>query len=178
MKKYLLLVLITFVTCSMSAQLVTSTTVSKTKKQVSNSGMFFEVGIGALGSDYDGDGVSLDLGLGYRKGFNQYVAWDILKLKALAEVSNLGETITPQLMTGIRGTSPVLFANITAFGSFSGGYGYVIDVEEGGFAYEIQAGLNITPKFYAAFVYDNQGLSIEGYDLNLSFTGLRLGVRF
>ena len=62
MKKYLLLVLITFVTCSMSAQLVTSTTVSKTKKQVNNSGMFFEVGIGALGGDVEGDGVSLDLG--------------------------------------------------------------------------------------------------------------------
>lgn len=178
MKKYLLLVLMAFVTCSMSAQLVTSTTVSKTKKQVSNSGMFFEVGIGALGGDVEGDGVSLDLGLGYRKGFNQYVAWDILKVKAMAEVSNLGETITPQLMTGIRGTSPALFANVTAFGSFSGGYGYVIDAEEGGFAYEIQAGLNITPKFYVAFVYDNQGLSIEDYDINFSFTGARLGIRF
>lgn len=178
MKKYLLLVLITFVTCSMSAQLVTSTTVSKTKKQVNNSGMFFEVGIGALGGDIEGDGVSLDLGLGYRKGFNQYIAWDILKVKAMAEVSNLGETITPQLMTGIRGTSPTLFANVTAYGSFSGGYGYVIDAEEGGFAYEIQAGLNITPKFYVAFVYDNQGLSFEGYDINFSFTGARLGIRF
>lgn len=178
MKKYLLFMLVAFICSSMSAQLVTSTTITRTKKQVSNSGMFFEVGVGALGGDVEGDGVSLDLGLGYRKGFNQYVAWDILKLKALAEVSNLGETITPQLMTGIRGTSPVLFGNATAFGSFNGGYGYVIDAEEGGFAYEIQAGLNITPKFYVAFVYDNQGLSIEDYDINFSFTGARLGIRF
>lgn len=177
MKKFLLLVLVAFVSTTMSAQLVTSTTVTKTKSET-KSGMFMEVGVGTFGGDYEGDGVALDLGFGYRKGYSEYLAWDILKVKAIAEVANLSETITPQLMTGIRGTSPVLFGNMTAFGSFSAGYGYNIDVEEGGFAYEIQAGLNITSKFYAAIVYDNQSISFEGGDANISFTGLRLGLRF
>lgn len=176
MKKLLLLVFVAFISTAMSAQLVTSTTVSKTKKQVSNSGMFLEVGIGTFGADWENDGVALDFGLGYRKGFNEYVAWDVFKVKAMAEIANFGESITPQIMTGIRGTSPVLFGNITAFGSFSAGYGYMIDIEDGGFAYEIQAGLNITPKFYVAFVYDNQ--KVSDFDANVGFTGARLGIRF
>lgn len=176
MKKLFLLVFVAFLCSTMSAQLVTSTTISKTKKPISDSGMFLEVGIGALGADWENDGIAIDFGLGYRKGFSEYVAWDIFKVKAMAELANFGESITPQLMTGIRGTSPVLFGNVTAYGSFSAGYGYMIDFEDGGFAYEAQIGLNITQKFYVAFVYDNQ--KISDYDANLGFTGLRLGVRF
>lgn len=183
MKKFLLLVLVAFISSTMSAQLVTSTTVSKTKKVSGNSGMFMEVGIGTLGADWEGDGIALDLGFGYRKGFSEYVAWDIFKIKAVAEVANLSESLTPQIMTGIRGTTPVLFGNMTAFGSFSAGYGHNIDFEAGGFAYEAQIGLNITPKLYVALVYDNQKLSWEDYDgyeydAKVGFTGLRLGVRF
>lgn len=105
------------------------------------------------------------------------MSWDILKVKAIAELSNFSESITPQIMTGIRGTSPVLFANMTAFGSFSAGYDYNLDIEEGGFAYEIQAGLNITSKIYAAFVYDNQKVSVADFDAKISFAGLRVGFR-
>jgi len=181
MKKILLLVLVAFISTTMSAQLVTSTTVTKTKKQ-SNSGMFMEVGLGTLGADYENDGIALDLGFGYRKNFSEYLAWDILKIKAVAEMSNLGETLTPKIMTGIRGTTPVLFGDMTAFGSFSAGYGHWIDFEEGGFVYEAQIGLNITSKLYAAFVYENQGISWEeesyNIDADVSFTGLRLGLRF
>ena len=177
MKNFLLLVLVAFVSTTMSAQLVTSTTVSKTKGE-RKSGMFMEVGIGTLGADWEGDGIALDFGVGYRKGYSEYLSWDILKVKAIAELANFGESITPQLMTGIRGTSPELFGNMTGFGSFSAGYGYNVDIEEGGFAYEIQAGLNITSKFYAALVYDNQAISFDGGNANVSFTGLRLGVRF
>lgn len=178
MKKVLLLVLVAFISTAMSAQLVTSTTVIKGKKSSTNSGMFMEVGIGTLGSDWEGDGIALDLGLGYRKGFNENFAWDVLKVKAIAELANFGESLTPQVMTGIRATSPALIGDMTAFGSFSLGYGYNVDVEEGGFAYEIQAGLNITSKLYAGIVYDNQSISFDGGNANVSFTGLRLGLRF
>jgi len=175
MKKLFLLLLVAFTYSMANAQLVTSTTVTK-KKNVSNSGMFLEVGIGKFGADWEGDGVAMDLGLGYRHGFSQYVAWDILKVKAMAELSNFSESITPQVMTGIRGTSPVLFANMTAFASFSLGYGHEIELESGGFCYEIQAGLNITPKFNIGFVYDSQ--KVSDWDANVSLAGLRLGVRF
>lgn len=182
MKKFLLLVLVAFVSSTMSAQLVTSTTVTKTKKSSGKSGMFMEVGVGTLGADWENDGIAFDLGFGYRKGFSEYFAWDIFKIKAIAELSNLEESITPQILTGVRGTTPVLFGNMTAFGSFSAGYGTNIELESGGFAYEAQIGLNITPKMYLALIYENQGLTIEDYDYeidaNVSFTGLRFGLRF
>ena len=176
MKKYFLMLVAVVMCATASAQLVTSRTLSTQKKAPSNSGMFLEVGVGKMGSDWEGDGVSMDLGLGYRWGFSQYAAWDILKVKAMAELGNFSESITPQFMTGIRGTSPELFAGMTAFASFSLGYGREIDIEDGGFAYEIQAGLNLTKKFNVGFVYDSQKLS--DWEANMSFTGLRLGVRF
>lgn len=183
MKKFLLLVLVAFVSSTMSAQLVTSTTVTKTKKNSGKSGMFMEVGVGTLGADWENDGIAFDLGFGYRKGFSDYVAWDIFKIKAIAELSNLEESLTPQIMTGVRGTTPVLFGNMTAFGSFSAGYGHNIEFEAGGLAYEAQIGLNLTSKMYVALVYENQALSWEEdydyeYDVNVSFTGLRFGLRF
>lgn len=176
MKKILFVLLAALMCVGANAQLVTSTTVSKQKKAASNSGMFLEVGVGKMGSDWEGDGVSMDLGLGYRWGFSQYVAWDVLKVKAMAELGHFSESITPQFLTGIRGTSPELFAGMTAFASFGLGYGREIDLEDGGFAYEIQAGLNVTRKFSVGFVYDNQKLS--DWDANMSFAGLRLGIRF
>lgn len=176
MKKILLLLLVAFTCAAANAQLVTSTTVSKQKKEARNSGMFLEVGIGKLGGDVEGDGAAMDLGLGYRYGFSEYVAWDILKVKAMAELSHFSESITPQFMTGVRGTSPVLFADMTAFASFSLGYGRAIDMEDGGFAYEIQVGVNVTPRFNVGFVFDSQKLS--DWDANMNLCGLRLGVRF
>lgn len=176
MKKMLVLLLVAFTCATANAQLVTSTTVSHQKKTSTNSGAFLEVGLGKLGGDVEGDGISMDLGFGYRKGFSQYVAWDILKVKALAQLGDFTETITPQVLTGVRGTSPVLFANMTAFASFGLGYGYTVDAETGGFAYEIQVGLNLTPKFNIGFVFDSQKLS--DYEANMNFSGLRLGVRF
>lgn len=172
MKKILLLMLVAFVCATANAQLVTSKRVIKHEKDLS--GMFLEVGLGKLGGDVQGDGMAIDFGLGYRHGFNQYVAWDILKAKAIAQLNAFGETITPQVMTGIRGTSPVLFAGMSAFASFSLGYGYMVDFESGGFAYEIQVGVNVLPKFNVGFVYDNQ--KTEWF--NMGFSGLRLGVRF
>ena len=138
MKKLLFLVMAAFISSAMNAQLVTSTTITKTKtKKQTDSYLFMEVGLGTLGADYENDGIALDLGIGYRKKINEYLVWNILKFKAVTEVSNLKETITPKIMTGIRGTSPVLFGNMSAYGSINAGYGYWIDFDEGGFVYEI-----------------------------------------
>ena len=185
MKKFLLLVLVAFVSSTMSAQLVTSTTITK-KQSPEKSYTFMEAGVGTLGGDIKNDGISLDLGFGYRKEYTQYLAWDILKIKAIAEISNLEDTLTPQLMTGVRGTSPVLFGNVTGYASFSIGYGHNIKGECGGLAYEAQIGLNLTSKLSLGLVYDNQSLSYEEEDelidekfnYNVSFTGIRLGLRF
>jgi len=158
----------------MSAQLVTSTTISKGKQEKGDSGMFMELGVGAL---KDADGVALDLGFGYRKVFTPNIAWDILKLKAAANLEHLSETISPQLLTAFRGTSPE-FAGMTAFASIGLGYGYYIEGEKGGFAYEFQTGLNVLPRLSVAFAYNRQSMSEDGWDYNITFIGAKVGFKF
>ena len=197
MKKLLFLVMVAFFSSAMNAQLVTSTTITKTKTQKQTEcDWFMEVGLGTLGADYECDGIALDLGIGYRKKINEYLAWDILKIKAVTETSKLEQAITPKIMTGIRGTSPVLFGNMSAYGSINAGYGHWFSIDKGGFVYEIQIGVNITPKLYAGLVYENQNTSYwtkgevvpDEYgsyytqqrfirNANVSFIGLKLGFK-
>ena len=173
------------------AQLISSRIVTK-EKEKKESGMILELGVGALGgsvsangysANIKSDGISMDLGLGYRKVFTPYVAWDILKLRAFGQINDLGSTITSQLLTAVRGTSPVLFANAKVYASAGLGYGYVFDLSTGGLCYEIQAGLDITPSIYLGLVYSAQKFkqdSGNNFDINynLTFTGLRVGYKF
>jgi hypothetical protein len=176
MKRVLFLMMAVVISTAMSAQLVTSTTVTREKKQKSDSGMFMEVALGTYGSDWESEGLSIDLGLGYRKNFSPYFAWDILKIKAMSELKNFSDGMMVQGLTAVRGTSPVLFGNVTSFASFGGGYGYATSPEAGGFVYEIQAGLNLTPAISLALAYTDQNVS--DYNVNVSFIGAKLGFRF
>lgn len=180
MKKVVFLLVAAFISTTISAQLVTSTTVVKEKKAKSDSGMFMELGLGTYGSDWDNDGVALDLGIGYRKSFSEYIAWDIFKVKAMSELSNFSESLAIQGLTAIRGTSPVLFGNVTSFGSFGLGYGYMPHeyIEAGGFVYEIQAGLNVTPSISISLAYTNQKIKEDDWSANVSFIGAKVGFRF
>lgn len=191
MKNLVLLMVAVMICSTVDAQLISSKIVTKEKKEMSGSGMIMELGLGSLGgsvsddngnsADIKGDGVSIDFGLGYRKVFTPYIAWDIFKLRAFAQISDFGETITPQLLTSIRGTSPILFANAKAYAGFGLGYGYVVDAEAGGLCYEFQAGLDITPSIYFGLVYSAQKFSMEDYydlNYNCTFTGLRVGFKF
>ena len=166
------------------AQLVSSRIVTKGKKE---SGMILELGVGALGgsasangysANIKSNGISMDLGLGYRKIFTPYVAWDIVKLRAFSQINDFGSTLTSQLLTAVRGTSPVLFANAKAYASVGLGYGYVSDLSTGGLCYEIQAGLDITPSIYLGLVYSGQKFQDSGINYNFTFTGLRVGYKF
>ena len=195
MKNLVLLIVAVIICFTVDAQLVSSRIFTVEKKE-SNSGMILELGLGSLGgsvsddndnsTDIKGDGVSVDFALGYRKVFTSYIAWDIFKLRAFAQISNLGETVTPQLLTAVRGTSPVLFANAKAYASAGLGYGYTIDAEAGGLCYELQAGIDITPNIYMGLVYSAQKFGKEEYysgdyynlNYNVTFTGLRVGFKF
>ncbi|MCL2650809.1 MAG: hypothetical protein FWD60_07270 [Candidatus Azobacteroides sp.] len=190
MKNLVLLIVVAMICSTVDAQLISSKIITK-KKEVSGSGMILELGIGSLGGSISddngnsdnikGDGVSIDFGLGYRKAFTPYIAWDIVKLRAFGQISDFGSTFTPQLLTSLRGTSPVLFANAKIYADFGLGYGYVIDPDAGGLCYEFQAGLDITPNFYLGLVYSAQKFSVDDYyklNYNVTFTGLRIGFKF
>jgi hypothetical protein len=184
-------VALAMVCSSAGAQLISSKSFTLKGKKTSDSGMILELGIGSIGGsvsvddksgDIKSDGLSVDLGLGYRKVFSPYVAWDIFKLRAFAEMKNLGETLTPQLLTAIRGSSPVLFGNARIYSSLGLGYGYVLDVEAGGLCVEFQAGIDLTSHVYLGLVYSSQKFSqynsYKTADYNLTFTGLKLGFKF
>jgi len=196
MKNLVLLIFAVMICSTVNADVINVNSLFVKRKTPSASGMILELGIGSLGGSVNdgngnstnikGDGVSLDLGLGYRKAFSPYIAWDIVKLRAFGQISALGSTITPQLLTSLRGTTPVLFANAKVYASAGLGYGYVIDESAGGLCYELQAGLDITPKIYLGITFGAQkfkqedsysGISYK-INYNVTFTGLRVGFRF
>jgi len=196
MKNLVLLVFAVMICSTVNAELIGVGSFGRLGKAPSGSGMILELGVGSLGGsvndgngnsfDMKGNGVSMDLALGYRKAFTPYVAWDIVKLRAFAQISDLGSTITPQLLTALRGTTPVLFANAKIYASAGLGYGYVIDPDAGGLCYELQAGIDFTPNIYLGFVFSAQKFKQEEYysgnnydfNYNYTFTGLRVGFKF
>lgn len=127
-----------------------------------------DLGVGSM-KDYEGTGV--DLGIRYQHNYGQYVAWNIFNLKAMANTKDFGATVTPQLMTGLKGISPSFFKEMTGFVGFKGGYGYNIDGEDGGFCYEIELGVNLTRNIFIGYAYNNQKIG-EG---NVKYSAFRIG---
>lgn len=124
-----------------------------------------ELGIGGTGD------LSVDLGIRWQMTLHENIAWDVITLKAVADVeNNFSESITPELMTGIRLISPD-FAGLTAYANGRLGYAYNIDADDGGFAYELGAGINVTRNIYLGYVYN--GFKIG--DGKVNYHALRIG---
>lgn len=131
---------------------------------------WFGVDLG-VGGMKDLDGTGIDFGLRYLHEYTKNIAWDAVSLKAVANTEDFGATITPQLMTGIRLTSPGLLKDMAVFGGFKAGYGYNVDGEEGGFCYEVEAGLKINRHLFVGYAYNNQKLGGG----NVKYSAFRIG---
>ena len=127
-----------------------------------------DLGVGGM-KDIDGTGV--DLGLRYLHEYTKNIAWNAVSLKAMANTEDFAATVTPQVMTGIRLTSPELFKDMAAFGGFKAGYGYNIDGEEGGFCYEIETGLKINRHIFVGYAYNSQKLG----NGKIKYSAFRIG---
>ncbi|MBP3766792.1 MAG: hypothetical protein J6I31_00735 [Prevotella sp.] len=169
MKKLFLVAILAVLTSSVYAQLLTSTRVSRSERAHN---VWVDLGAGAYTGDYENGGLGLNLGLRWNKMFNQYVGWDIIKVAAQADTKDFGSSISAEALTGIRGASPVLFGNSTAYANFAGGYLYNFDSKEGAFVWEIGAGLNVTPRFSVGVAYDSWSKN----SFTTGFVNLRLGV--
>lgn len=127
-----------------------------------------EIGLGGTGD------VTVDVGAKWQMNLHEYVAWDVVTAKAMADVEhNFSKSLTGELLTGVRGISPD-FAGLTAYATIKGGYAYNFDATDGGFAYELGLGVNITRTIYVGYAYN--GYKIDRAKVN--YHALRWGFLF
>lgn len=127
-----------------------------------------ELGVGGTGD------VTVDLGIKWQTNLHEYFAWDVLTVKALADVeNNFSESITGEALTGIRLISPE-FAGLTAYVNGRAGYAFNFDASEGGFAFEVGAGVNITRNIYLGYAYNH--FKIDG--AKTKYNAFRIGFLF
>ena len=177
MKKMILLAVMMVMTASAHAQLVTSTRVVKHGGENRNEFSINLTGGGFTGDTYDA-GFGLELGLKYAYRFHPNFAWDVIKVAAITDTKHFKESMQIQGLTGIRGITPVVFGNSTIYVNAAGGYGYYTHIEEGGFAWEVGAGLNITPKFSVGIEYNSTHISYDHGSSNVGLIGARFGYTF
>lgn len=169
MKKLFMAALLALVTLSASAQLITS---NRTVRGTRAHNTWLDFGAGTYTNE-GAKGTDLNLALRFNKMYSEYVGWDILKIGVRSNTEDLGKSVCAEALTGIRGESPVLFNNAKAYANFAMGYLYHFDAEDGGLAWEIGAGLKLTPRFNIGITYDSY--KIGDFDATGVF-GLRLGV--
>jgi len=181
MKKFFVLTLLSLVCMVSNAQLVKGTSYYKEK---SPSHIWIDLGVGGTSGDWE-DGAVLNLGLRYNMPFSDNFSWDIIKVNLQSNTEEIGDCLTLQALTGLRGTTPVLFgSNGSIYANAALGYGYMFDPSEGGFTWEIGAGVNITSRFAIGIVYGSQSIDMgeyEGYDsgsANLGHISGRLSFTF
>lgn len=168
MKKIFLVAVLALFTSSAFAQLLTSSRVARSERAHN---VWIDLGVGTYTSS-GASGTDLNLGIRVNKMFHEYVGWDIIKVGAHANTKDFGKTISVEALTGIRGESPVLFANAKAYANFALGYIHTIDPNKGAFEWEIGAGLKITPRINVGVAFDSSkrdGVSSGVFGLRLGF---------
>jgi len=153
MKKIVLLFVLMMVSSSAFAQLVTTTRVYRERNH--NHHLAIDMGIGGYTGDVYDMGLGLDFGLRYNYTINQNIGIDIIKASVQTGTNHFGEALQLQAKTGVRGVSPVLFGQSSLYGNFGIGASYLPDPQEVGVAWEIGAGLNITPRFAVGAAYNS-----------------------
>lgn len=165
MKKTIFIALLAMFTLASQAQIVSSRSSRITTQKAGHTpSIFVDFGAGAFTGDIEDAGVALDLGLRWNHMFTENIGWDILKVSAQTSTKEFTEALNVQGKTGIRAVTPVLFGNSTLYANFAGGYGYYTDIEEGGFVWEVGAGINITPRFAVGINYNSANYSFDWKD--------------
>ncbi len=127
-----------------------------------------ELGVGGTGN------ITVDLGFKWQINLHENIAWDAIVIKALADVENdLMDSLTSEALTGLRYISPE-FAGMTAFVNGRAGYAHHIDSSEGGFAFELGGGINVTGNIYLGYAYNN--FKIDGS--KVKYHAFRIGFLF
>lgn len=187
MKKAFVILTLALGSLTMSAQGFGSSSYDEDFKKHEFSPM---LGIGGVLGDGTEKGFALELGLKYAYRFHPNIAWDAVKVSAITMPEHFTESMQIQALSGFRGITPVLFGNSTLYANFGAGYGYYTDLETGGFAWEVGAGVCINQRFSVGIVYNSTHISGEtiedpyhGYEFaapssNPGFIGARFAYTF
>lgn len=177
MKKIILVAIMAIMTTSAFAQIVSSQSsrITREKKEArTTSSIFVDLGVGVFTGDTYDTGAGVDLGFRWNRMFTPNIGWDILKISAQTDTKHFTESLNVQAKSGIRGVSPVLFGNSSIYANAAAGYAYFTDPSDGGFVWEVGAGLNVTPRFAVGVAYN----SIHINDADAGLVSLRLSYGF
>lgn len=169
MKKVFMVAIMAVISLSASAQLITS---NRAVRNSRSHNFWLDLGVGGY-TNSGAKGADLNLGFHVNKMYTDYVGWDIIKVGARANTDDIGKSISAEVLTGVRGESPVLFGNAKAYAHFNLGYLYSFDPSEGAFTWQVGAGLKLTPRFNVGVIYNSYKFS--GASKATSIIGARLG---
>lgn len=112
-----------------------------------------------------------DLGVRYQHNFAPFIGWDVLSVKAAFPTEGtFDEAPDLQIMTGVRGTTPNFYKNMSAYASIASGYGFSTDSSaynnDGGVCAEIGVGINLCKYVYMGYAFNFQKIHINDMDLS------------
>ncbi len=182
MKKLLTVIAALCCILGASAQRAGEATIWNDNSEYNHSGFFINPTLGVITGDVDTD-FGIDLTLGYRWNFAGGLSWDILKVGANTGVSNFSDLMTLRFLSGIRYNSPEVIGDKSLYADFSLGYCLLTeDTDFSGFAYEVGAGVNLSPSVSLGIVWEGNNPRYEDdfyiYKFSYGTFGLRLGLSF
>lgn len=130
----------------------------KPERSWHHSGLFFNAGVGVLaGGEYCDPGLGYEIGWGYRWHIGAGVSWEVFRLGANMDLLNFVNTCNFRLTTGVRYDTPRFdfMKKMSMYANFVCGAGYVPEQEQGGFVYEIGAGVKLMRRFSVGLVWQN-----------------------
>lgn len=203
MKKILLACLIAGTSLCGSAQIIRSTSSERTLKvkteepvvkSWNHSGLFLNTGIGVLTGDADTD-FAWEFGWGYRWHITSGISWEVFRLGFDTGVSHFKDMFNLRFTTGVRYDTPRFdfLKGKSLYANFNLGYGIrpMADESEGGFVYEIGAGIKLNRKCSVGLFYQGNkdsyeysyyipryGWEYEDVDLNWGMFGIKIEYQF
>lgn len=112
---------------------------------------------------------AFDLGARYQHNFAPFLAWDALSVKVtLPTEGTFDENPDLQIMTGVRGTTPNFYKDMSGYLSFALGYGFSTDDSaynnDGGICLELGVGVNLCKYVYIGYAFNFQKVNITDED--------------
>lgn len=137
-----------------------------------------DVGIGKM-ADVRGN-VGFMGGLRYQYNVHRFLGWDVLGVNYVGQTvkdEGLGPSVL-QGMMGLRGKTPAVYEDISAYLGLRMGYGYDFYLDDGGLAFELNVGVNVTPHASVGYVFNMQKVNQSAFSVKYKFHGLKLGYTF